>query len=312
MPSADRRRPNTLLAVLVLASLILITLDFRQGDDGPIAALQDTTVSVFAPLQRGFSAVVRPVTGFFSAVGQLSTLRDENEDLRAEVEHLSEQRMDTEDVLRENEELRELVGMRERMEYEQTASGRVIASQPGPLRWTVLIDVGSDDGVLRNMAVVNGDGLVGKVTQVTGEYSRVQLASSPNAGYGIRIAETGQQGLLDGRGNRPLEVQLFDDSDDDEVPFGAQVVTRAYQGTAIPDGVPVGAVSTDPETAEPGARTVQVEPHVDFNRLDTLMVILDAPVVPVDDPEEEEDIDEPIDDDEADDAEPEPDAEAGG
>src|SRR5690625_4745296 len=295
MTTGDRRRPITLLAVLCLVSLILSTLDYRQGDEGAIAAVQDRTVAVFAPLQRGFYGVVSPVTGFFSGVVQLTTLREENEQLRAEVEQLSEQRMSTQDVIRENTELRELVGMRDRMEYEQTVAGRVIATQPGPTRWTVLIDVGSTDGVMRNMAVVNGDGLVGKITQVTNNYARVQLATGPDAGYGVRVAETGQHGLLDGRGNQPMDMLLLDDPDDDEVPMASQVVTRAYQGTAIPDGIPVGTVITDPDTAEPGTQAVQVDSHVDFGRLDTLMVILDAPVIPVDDPEESEDVDEPID-----------------
>jgi rod shape-determining protein MreC len=292
MPS-DRRRPRTLLAVLVLAALVLVTLDFRQGDGGPLGALQNGALAVFAPVQDGLSSVVRPIAGFFSSIGQLGSLREENTALVEENAELRERQVSVADLQREIDELRALVGMREQTGF-TTSAGRVIAQPPGTFSWSVLIDIGADQGVRRDMAVINAEGLVGKITEVSGGYARVQLAASPNANYAVRVAQTGQHGLLNGRGARPYQLQIYDDPDQ-PLPDDADVVTRAFQGTAIPDGIPVGRTVVDGEAAIPG-QFVDIAPAVDFNRLDMLLVILDVPQVPVD-AGGDEDADEPTDPD---------------
>src|SRR5690606_19925542 len=72
---SDRRRSRTVLAVLVLVSLLLLTLDYRQGDGGAVAILQRGALAVFAPVQEGLASVVRPIGGFFSSIGELGSLR---------------------------------------------------------------------------------------------------------------------------------------------------------------------------------------------------------------------------------------------
>jgi rod shape-determining protein MreC len=286
--SADRRRRRTLLGVLVLVSLVLITLDFRQGDDGPLDTAQDLALAAFAPVQAGVDAVVRPIGGFFSSIGQLGRLREDNAALEAELERLRVRNVAVADLERENAALREALNMGERLDL-TTSAARVIGQPPGAFRWSVLIDVGTDNGVQRNMAVVNADGFVGKVTDVTATHARVQLAASPNAGYAVRVAESGQQGLVQGRGSRPLEMFIIDDPET-IIPEGSEVVTRAFQGGSIPDGIPFGSVAGQSEGGTERAQFLDVRPHVDFSRLDVVLVVLDAPVMPVDlEPEEAED-----------------------
>jgi rod shape-determining protein MreC len=293
MPAARHRR-RTLLALLALVALILLTLDFRQGEDGPIAAAQRVADAAFAPLQRGVAALIEPVGGFFSSIGELGRLQEENVALQRELRDLREQQVSVADLSRENAELRELLGMQQRLDHTTTA-GRVIAQPPGQFRWSVLIDIGEAQGVRANMAVINADGLVGKVTDVSAGHARVQLAVSPNAGYFVRIVETRQHGLLSGRGSRPLELRIIDDPEAEIAP-GAEVVTRAFEGTSIPDGLPVGVVDEAPSGEIGGTQFLGVRSHVDFTRLDIVLVVLDAPEVPEDLFEEELDEDPMVDD----------------
>ena len=290
--TAERRRRRTLLGVLILVSLLLITMDYRQGDDGPLGTAQQVALDAFTPLQDGLGAVVRPIGGFFGSIGQLGRLREENAALEAELDRLRSRAVSIADLERENDALREALGMTRRLEFTTTAA-RVIGQPPGSFRWSVLIDAGSDHGVRRNMAVVNAQGLVGKVTDVTSSHARVQLAASPNAGYAVRVAETGQQGLSSGRGSQPLEMFIVDDPET-AVPEGAEVVTRAYQGGTIPDGIPIGVVEQPAEPTEERGQFLDLRPYVDFAKLDVVLVVLDAPVMPVDlEPEEadEDDVD---------------------
>src|SRR3712207_173508 len=80
----ERRRGRSLVAALVLIALILVTLDYREGGSGPIGAVQRGALAVFGPVAEGFGTVVRPVGGFFSAIGELGSLRDSNAALQQE------------------------------------------------------------------------------------------------------------------------------------------------------------------------------------------------------------------------------------
>lgn len=281
---SDRRRNPTMLAVLVLVSLVLITMDYRQGESGWIAVVQRGAVTAFAPVQDGFAAALRPIGGVIGSVTQLGRLREENAALTEELERLRDRRVSVADLERQNRELREQLEMRERLGF-TTTGAQVIAQAPGTFEWSVLIDAGAEQGLRPGMAVVNHDGLVGKVTQVTATNARVHLVTSPQAGYVVKIAATGEEGFLSGRGSRPFQLEMTDA--EVEVEPGAEVVTHAFGGSTIPDGIPVGVVEEHPQTEEAGGAVLTVRPYVDFSRLGLVQVVLDAPHHPADlDPDE--------------------------
>ena len=281
MMSEPRRRGRTLLAVLVLTSLILITVDYRQGDGGAVAAIQRGVLTVFAPVAEGFATVVRPIGGFFGAIGELGSLRDQNAALEADLRALREQQVSAAELQRENEELRNQLGMRERLGFTTTAA-QVIAQPPSSVERSLLIDAGADNGLLPGMAVINEFGLVGKLTEVTQSNARVELLTSPSARYGVRIADSGEDGFLTGSGANPFQLEILDPEAD--VQPDAQVVTKLFTGTSIPGGIPVGVVEA---RSGPTSRFLTVRPYVDFTRLTTVQIVLDFPTQPTELPEEE-------------------------
>ncbi|MFA9430864.1 rod shape-determining protein MreC [Egicoccus sp. AB-alg2] len=272
----QRRRARALLVVLVLLSLVLVTVDFRSGDDGPLDRLRGGLTAVLRPIQDGLVTLVRPVGDAAGSVADLFRARSENERLRAQVDELRERRRSVADVERENEELRELLGMREGTGVEAVAA-RVVALGPTGFEWTVVIDVGTDDGVERDMPVVNGDGLVGRVIQVERNAARVLLAIDPNFGAPARHAANGETGTVIGRGGDPMLFQPFDPEAQIEV--GDEIVTSAYQSGAFPGGIPIGSVASVGEVTAGLVLDVQIQPFVDFTRIHHVLVVTSEPVV---------------------------------
>jgi rod shape-determining protein MreC len=281
MPEHGRAR--TLLAILTLAALVVLTVDFRQGEDGPLATVQQGALSVFAPVQEGFATVVRPVGDFFSAIGQAGDLRDRNAELSEEIADLRDARPAAEDLERENAELRALLAMRERLDLD-TVAAEVIGQPPGQVAFSLVINAGADQGLMSGMAVIDAQGLVGKLTEVTGGHARVELLSSPDARYAVRTAASGQTGLMQGQGARPFRLEIRDPSA--AVDTGAQVVTRSFQGSTIPGGIPVGVIATDEDQPSPRYRAVR--PYVDFSRLSVVQVVINAPGEPTELPASEQ------------------------
>ena len=264
----ERRTSRGLLAVLVLVSLVLLSVDYRQGDVGVVAAVQRGALTVFGPVAEGFATVVRPIGGALRSIGAVGSLGERNAALELEVRRLRREQQSWIDLQRENDELRAQVQMRRRLDV-TTIGARVIAQPPSSVERSVLLDAGADSGLAPGMAVINELGLVGKLTEVTASNSRVELLTSPSAGYGVRIAATGEEGLLTGSGASPFQLEMFDP--EVEAANGDEVVTKLFAGTSIPGGVPVGIVT---RRGNDTSRFLRVQPYVDFTRLSVVQLSL--------------------------------------
>ena len=272
----QRRRARIVLVVLVLVALVVVTIDFRAGEDGLVERVRGGVTSVLRPVQEGVMVLVRPVVDGVSSVGDVFNTASENRELRERVEVLEQRRRTMIDLERENDELRRLLDMAESRDVD-TIAARVVALAPSTFEWTVTLDVGSDDGVRRGMPVIDRDGLVGRVVQVGSRASRVLLAIDPNFSAAARLAGNGEIGPIDGRGGEPMTFRPLDP--DVAIEVDDEVVTSAYQGGMFPAGLPIGTVSDVGDATVTGLRReVRVQPFVDFTRLHHVLVVVHEPV----------------------------------
>jgi rod shape-determining protein MreC len=272
------RRARTVLAVLLAAAIVLITIDFRQPDGGPVDRLQRLAVAAFGPLQRGASAVVRPVADLAGLPGELGGLRDDNRRLEAEVARLRAQERTYADVLGENRRLRGALGMARRCGC-RTVGATVVAGSGSNFRLSVTVDAGSRQGVRRDMAVVDADGLVGRVTQVTADYAIVLLITDPASGVAATLGRGKGPGIVKGSGAQLLSFQPVRAGT--PVRRGDPVLTQAYQGSVFPAGLPIGVVErVDPAGAASLVPRVAVRPYAALGALGVVAVVVDRPAPP--------------------------------
>ncbi len=273
----NQRRVWGLFFGLVITAVLLITLDFR--DDGGITdSARDTTSAGFEPFERGLNRLVSPLRGFSVGVRDIVATRAENRQLRSEVEELRERRRAFVDLEREVAELRTLLEYRTASGLE-TRTARVIAVSPSNFEWTMTIDIGERDGVLRGMAVINGDGLVGRVLTTTATASRVLLVVDPNFSVAARTAEAASNGVIDGRGTEPMRFDPLDPGA--SVREGEEVVTSTFPGSAVPAGIPVGRIVATDAGGSRLTTVHDVRPFVDVVRLDHVLVVLASPAAQV-------------------------------
>lgn len=278
MYERSRRRQLTVLAALLAAAIVCITIDFRQPDGGPVDRLQRLAVAAFGPLQRGASAVVRPVADLAALPGELGGLRDDNRRLEAEVARLRAQERTYADVLGENRRLRGALGMARRCGC-RTVGATVVAGSGSNFQLSVTVDAGSRQGVERDMAVVDADGLVGRVTQVTADYAIVLLINDPASGVAATVGRGKGQGVVKGSGAQLLSFQPVRAGT--PVRRGDPVLTQAYQGSVFPAGLPIGVVErVDPAGAASLVPRVAVRPYAALGALDVVAVVVDRPRPP--------------------------------
>ncbi|MEX2587335.1 MAG: rod shape-determining protein MreC [Actinomycetota bacterium] len=270
-------RHRLALAALLAATATVVTLDFRQGQGqgGPLHWLENAAVSIVAPLQDGIGQVFRPAGDFVSDVANFGSIKDQNEQLRAQIEQLNSQQRRIPEVLRENERLKGLLGIQEAdWTQGQMLAARVIANGPSNYEWTSYLNKGSSDGIREGMAVVSAQGLVGRIIFAGGDYSKVLLAIDPQHAVGARLTSSSETGVMSGRGLSDLSFEFIDP--EVEIADGETVVTSGYDKGVYPPGIPIGRVNDVREAPDALSQTALVTPVVDFSKLDTVLVLLDS------------------------------------
>lgn len=266
-------RSRVVLAALLAASVTVVTLDFRQGSNGPLRKVQDEVLTVLAPLQSGVSHVLSPVGHLFRSVGNIPHLQSQNDQLRRQVDALKATQNQVPEIQRELQNADALL-----QEQPWTAGHKlgasVISVGPSNAEWTVFLDKGSASGVQPGMAVVAQAGLVGRVTAVSPSTSKVLLAIDPQHHVGARLTSSGDTGVVNGQGQADLSFDLIGVTT--TVVPGETVVTSGYDGGIYPPGIPIGRVRTSRLPAGGLNQSATVQPFVDFNKLQLVLILLDT------------------------------------
>lgn len=264
------RRLRLLLAVLLLASITVITIDFRTQGDGPLDRLGRVALAVLAPVQRGLVTIVRPLGNFASGFTKVPSLRARIAELERDKAALRAQQEQVEDIVRENQRLRLELNLRERFDL-RTMAAQVIGVSPSNFERTIFIDKGTADGVRKDMPVICCEGLVGRVIEVGPSSATVLLVIDRGSAVAGRIAATGETGVVQGAGAGTLEFELLDP--DAKVAVGDKVVTSGYDRGLYPPGIPIGKVVDAPPAGANPTRKVTLEPFVDFSSLDYVLLV---------------------------------------
>ncbi|MDX6742957.1 rod shape-determining protein MreC [Actinocorallia sp. A-T 12471] len=277
----DTGRNRLVLGVLLVASLVLITLDYRGGDNSPLNGLRGLGATVFGPLERVAASVVRPVGNTFDAIRDAPGQRNRASDLLKENQELREQlRSNTIDKGRATQ-LEKLLGSAGLGGYKIVAANVISAGQG--FEDTVTIDVGTLSGVKPDMTVMTGDGLVGRVIKSGPASATVLLATDSASTVGARMETSKEIGVVTGTGRRgfgvgaaTLRLELL--APDVRLSPGQRVVTLGSQDDRpyVP-GVPIGVVEKVEQTPGALTRTALIRPFVHFSGLDVVGVVVAPP-----------------------------------
>ncbi|MFI1400240.1 rod shape-determining protein MreC [Streptomyces sp. NPDC020681] len=272
----DTRESRLLLVLLIAIAFALITVDIRGGEESPVDGARQAAATVFGPVENGVAAAVDPIGNAIGAVRDSGSRHDRISELERENAALKA-KLGSDD--RNRSRVRELDKMLKKAgagQYGIKGAEVIAIGAAQGFSWTVTIDIGSSDGITRDMTVLNGDGLVGRVTTVGPNTATVLLANDPDFTVGTRMEKTDELGFATGQGDQPLLVQLLNGKS--KVKKGDRLVTFGSQADRpfVP-GVPVGEVMRVDPAGGALTRNIYVRPYVGFSKLDIVGVVVDAP-----------------------------------
>ena len=270
------RRRRAALALLVVGSFVLLTVTYGRGSN----SLQRGVSTVFTPVQSVADRALKPARDLVNWFDKTFDARGENGRLHTELEAARRESVGAQAALAENEQLRKIVGLNESgaipSGYDPVA-GRVISRSPTSWSSDVIIDAGSGDGVSVNDPVVNGDGLVGKVTDVTSGSARVALIADASSSVSAKVVPGGIQGLVRPSIGDPGDLILDFIDSTKRVHADEAVVTSGWSsgkiGSRFPPNIPIGEVTEASIVEQEAQQQVHVRPYADLRNLDLVEVL---------------------------------------
>lgn len=269
MESIFKRHLNLIVLVGVLfAQMIGLAAQVkRQTEGGPVRLIRMWAVSAVTPVERGIFGSGRAVRGFWGNYLYLRGLRQQNDELRAEVQRLRLEELRLSEDTAQARRLQALLGFKEQF-ASQTLPAQVISTTGSEFSKGVYIDKGATDGVKPDMPVITPDGIVGKVLRTYPHSSLVLEINDPSSGAGVILQKSRLQGIL--KGTPDGEVRVANIMGDEKVEIGERVLTSGGD-RVFPKGMPVGTVSS----ATPSGTFLQitVHPSAELERVEEVLVV---------------------------------------
>ena len=268
--------------MLVLVSLGLITVYFREANDGPLHAAQRIGVSVLMPFEVAGERVARPFRDSWAWMSDLLDAKDENEDLRTENEELRREVIEARTAARESALEGTIAAYISGPDFPtdfEPVVARIIGRPPTPYQQEVIVSAGTDDGIRRNAPVVSEEGnLVGKVTDVTDSTARITLITDQSSSVSAVVLETEASGVV--RHGASTSSLILDRVEKDEmVEEGNTVITAGWTTerfeSLFPRGIPIGVVESVGQQDVDLFKRIQIAPLVDFDSLAAVVVLIE-------------------------------------
>ncbi len=240
-----------------------------------------SSFGALAPLEGLLAAPLNWVSGGLNRLGlSVGTSFDELTEARTLREQLAEMetvlsRLQTEVVtLRERASdytrLADLANYISAVDNQEFLAADVINRDTASTLRTIVINRGTRDGVRVGMAVVTGQGLVGRVIEVTANAARVMLVSSESSAVSARLQSTREEGVVTGVGSGGMRMSMIPLNA--SVQIGDIVLTSGLGGN-LPGDLVIGQVTSNSQLVSGTEQTAEIRSLVDFDRLELVLVI---------------------------------------
>lgn len=259
-----------LLVALVVASLIITTMWYREGSNGPLHLVRRGLLASGQPFALAGSAIFSPVRSVGTYVSESSATRAEVAELKKQNRELKARLAQLDEAKLENERVSGLVDFARAQDF-ATLGARVIGRPVASWDHSIIIDRGTHDEVALGAPVVAAGGLVGQVVDVTPFSASVRLITDTDSGVAVIVQRTRAEGVVRGSVDGKLTLEFVGK---EAMPVRGDVLVTSGMGGVFPKGIVVGEVTS---VAAPQADLfpkVQVESRVSIGRIEEALVLI--------------------------------------
>ena len=261
-------RSRAIVVILILALILAWMVLDQTGKPNPI---RDTVSYVVSPVQYVLQRMAQPVIHVAGGVSHLLSQQKGNDQLRDENSRLRNQIVLLQEAQIENETLRRQLNFKSAVPNYRLLSAEVIGRDPSNLLQYLIIDRGAADEVEEGMPVIIDQGLVGRISEVSTNSSKVMLITDASSSVGAIIQRTRATGMVQGYPGHELIMRYIPQGD--TVAPGDLVLTSGLGGN-FPKRLVIGQVASVTQKDVEIFQEARLVPLVNLHDLESVMVLL--------------------------------------
>lgn len=266
-------KKKTGIAGIIITIIILIILVFVSNMNiEKLSYIENVVSTVVMPIQNGLTYLKNKITGNHAFFEDINKLQQENEELKTKNEELEKQLREFEIVKNENETLKEYLALSEQYGNYETKAAYIINKDFSNYNNVFVINIGQKDGIKPNMTVISEKGLVGYVISTTDNTSKVQTIIDTASTVSATVSSSKDNLLCKGTLEEKGLLRATYIPTTANLVQGDKIETSGMGGI-YPKGILVGTIKKVVATNNIVDRYAIIEPAVDFNKVDTVLVI---------------------------------------
>lgn len=270
-------RHKSVVAFVAFTMFCIISLSLKSSTF--TVSIEGIISAVIMPFQKAYDGAQGGVSRIWAGFTELSQVREELRKTRAKLQKFESVNEEMSEIKRENDRLRDLLGMKERTDYKSIPAS-IISKDPDNWFRTIIVNRGADDGIKENMPVIAYQGgqkaVVGKIIEVRKSISRIAPIISPDFKIGVKLQESRFPGLLSGYAGNSNLCRMDYVSRAAYIKFNDIVITSG-QGGVFPPGLIVGKVIKAVTHESSAYQRVIVQPVIDYDLVEDVFVIKKDP-----------------------------------
>ena len=272
----ERHRVAISSFVAVVMPLFLLYVHGRSANVRKTTVIEVALMTVTSPVQEAAAKMLSGLDDVWSGYVALADVERDNERLRREASLLTAEALRAKKLAEENQRLRQLLVFKRARTELQTIGAHVIGQDVSPFSRVVriAIDVGEGDDVSEGAPVLAAQGLVGRISRVSGRYAEVMLSVDARSSVSVRVVGKDVTGNLQGTGEQDAySARLLYLQEGKEVVIGDTLITTGHD-KVFPPGLEVGYIRSLEERQRGLYFELRVAPAVNFATLEEVLVIV--------------------------------------
>lgn len=270
IPFGSQFNSTMLLVLLLVISLVLVVVYAREGEEGPLHTIQDSTSALSSPLSSIGAASSSLAASATASLEDLTADGQTMNQLQESNATLSQMVVELEEYRQEANRLESLIGLHDAYGFTSVAA-RVTGYSSDSYNRIITIDVGSASGVTEGLPVMGTTGVVGQVISVSTYSSQVRLLNDAQSGVAVMLQSSRSEGILSGSVEGVLYLEGVDEGV--EVTEGEAVITSGLGGGYF-RGLVIGTVSKVEQRQGDATRTIVIIPNASFDNISEVLVVL--------------------------------------
>lgn len=266
-----KNKKSGIIGIIITIIILILVVIFSNGDNGS-SFIENVASNLVMPIQNGLTYLKNKIGGNSTFFTDINNLKEENKELKDKNSQLEQSLRELENIKTQNETLKEYLNLTEKYGEYKTIPGYIINKDISNYSKTIVINIGKKDGVEKNMTVIGDEGLVGHVISVTDSTAKVQTIIDTASSVSCMMSTTKESIVCKGTLDEDSTLRAMYIPTDANIIQGDSIETSGLGGI-YPKGIHIGTIKKVTNTQNMTDRYAVVQTAVDFDKLNSVLVI---------------------------------------